>query len=668
MKKINQIFRDFWKSSYRWPVLFIVLMAFIFGFLSRGGPSDDRSVPQHIDLSEQNTEKIEMWTCSMHPQIKQSKLGKCPICAMDLVPIKQCDSGGQGVRELKLSDRAIKLAGIQISSVKRQYVSAKIRLVGKVVYDETRLKDITARVPGRVDRLYVDYTGIQVKKGDHLVSLYSPQLITAQQELLEARILSSQTLEIVREKLHLWGLTGKQIKEIEKRGKARDHLTIYSPSGGIVVQKNVSEGKYVNTGTRIYTIADLSRVWVKLDAYESDLPRIRYGQRVEFETEAFPGEIFAGKIAFIDPVLNQQTRTVKVRINVLNADRRLKPEMFVRALIHSKVSATGKVMDEDLMGKWISPMHPEIVKDGPGKCDICGMPLVLAEKLGYVNKKSEDEETPLVIPASAPLLTGTRAVVYIKLPDKEGSFEGREVKLGPRAGDFYIVKEGLREGDLVVVNGAFKLDSDLQIQAKPSMMNPEGGVPVSTHHHHIEEQEQNVTGSDSIGEVKKDQKKPAQKKDIPIVFKKSIGKLTATYLDVQRALSQDNFKMAKEKSKTIADQLKNTDMNLLSGRTHNQWMKIRREIEKSIDAFNNASNINDTRTFFASISDQMTTIIKHFGVDAKKDIYLIHCPMALDNQGAFWLQDSTEVQNPYFGASMLKCHDSKEIIVPKKKK
>jgi len=214
-------------------------------------------------------------------------------------------------------------------------------------------------------------------------------------------------------------------------------------------------------------------MWVVLDAYESDLQWLRYGQEVEFTTLAYPGEVFSGAISFISPMMRDGTRTVNVRVNVENPDRKLKPGMFVRAVVRSKIAAPGKVMDADLAGKWISPMHPEIVKDQPGQCDVCGMDLVPAESLGYVGVSPSTAEAPLVIPASAPLITGTRAVVYVEVPEADApTYEGLEITLGPRAGDYYLVASGLKPGQRVVSRGAFKIDSALQIQAQPSMMNP----------------------------------------------------------------------------------------------------------------------------------------------------------------------------------------------------
>ena len=212
---------------------------------------------------------------------------------------------------------------------------------------------------------------------------------------------------------------------------------------------------------------------------------IRYGQEVEFETEAYPGEVFTGTISFIDPVLDAKTRTVKLRVNVENPDGKLKPEMFVRAVVRAKVAQGGRVMDEAMAGKWICPMHPGVVKDEVGSCDICGMDLVTTESLGYV-KVDTPKEAPLVIPASAPLITGKRAVVYVQLPERETpTYEGREVVLGPRAGDYYIVKSGLDEGEVVVTSGNFKIDSALQIRARPSMMSPKAEkAPVRGHHNH----------------------------------------------------------------------------------------------------------------------------------------------------------------------------------------
>jgi Cu(I)/Ag(I) efflux system membrane fusion protein len=341
----------------------------------------------------------------MHPEIIRDKPGRCPKCGMDLIPLTISSAAEIGPRELVISEEAAKLMEIATSVVQRKFVTNEIRMVGKIDYDETRVKNITAWVPGRIDRLFVDFTGIRVNKGDHMVYLYSPELISAQRELL-----LSSLKEAAREKLRLLGLDAKQIENIETSGKTQTHITINSPMGGIVIHKNATEGMYVDTGTPIYRVADLSRLWVKLDAYESDLSWIRYGQEVEFTTQAYPGEVFKGIISFIDPVLNDKTRTVKVRVNVGNSEGKLKPQMFVKAIVRSKIAAGGRVMAPEMAGKWICPMHPDVVKTQAGSCDVCGMDLVTTESLGYVEVDTSNQ-APLVIPASAPLITGKRAVV-----------------------------------------------------------------------------------------------------------------------------------------------------------------------------------------------------------------------------------------------------------------
>lgn len=631
--------KELWQSSQRWVIISIIIAAFLLGFIFRGGSGEKSGTVPHEHEEGTAAAKAQIWTCSMHPQIRQPKPGKCPICFMDLVPVESGGDDDLGPRQLKLTPTAIQLAGIQTVVVKRGFKAAEIRMVGKIEVDETAVKNITARVPGRLDRLYVDYTGISVRKGDHLVSLYSPELVTAQQELIQAakaykQYGSSQSnVDAVREKLKLWGLTAGQIETIEKQGKPEDRLTIFSPMAGIVVEKHAVEGAYVNTGTPIYTIADLLQVWVKLDAYESDISWIRYGQKVEFETEAFPGEAFTGRIAFIDPVLDPKTRTVKVRVNVPNPVHKLKPGLFVRAVVHSRLSMSGRVIDPELAGKWISPMHPEIVKDHPGTCDVCGMPLVKASDLGYAAASTVDKEAPLVVPASAPLITGKRAVVYVAVPGKEGIFEGKEIVLGPRAGDYYIVTEGLQEGEQVVVNGAFKIDSDLQIQAKPSMMSPP---------------QQEVSPEPAAA-------------NIPAAFQTSIDAAAGAYFSIQHALSSDSLEDAKKGAELLLSALSAVNMKLLTGSTHMEWMKQEKILKEAGEKLVKAGDIESARVQLEVLTGPMIEVLTSFG-SGKTPVFRFHCPMAFDNKGAYWLQDNDNTRNPYFGASMLLCKDSVETL------
>jgi Cu(I)/Ag(I) efflux system membrane fusion protein len=632
-------------------------LAFVLGYLVAPRDGSDASPGPNAGAESGAT----TWTCSMHPQIKLPEPGKCPICFMDLIPVEDDSDEPLGPRQLQMSETAARLAEIQTTPVKRQYATNVVRMVGKVDYDETRVANITAWVPGRLDRLFVDYTGVTVREGDHLVSMYSPALIVAQRELLQAmksaerlasldRELPTSTLRSAEEKLRLLGLLPEQIEEIKRRGAPTDHLTIYAPTGGIVIEKLANEGTYVETGTQIYTIADLSLVWVFLEAYESDVPWLRYGQDVEFTTQAQPGEIFHGRIAFIDPILDDQTRTVQVRVNVPNEDGRLKPGMFVRAAVRSRMAAAGKVFDPSLIGKWISPMHPEIVKDGPGKCDVCGMDLVPAEELGYAVPKKAPE-VPLVIPATAPLITGKRAVVYVRLPDREQpTFEGREVLLGERAGDSYIVRHGLREGELVVTNGNFKIDSALEIQAKPSMMNPEGGVAASGH------EQGDAPGAAKAGEHTAG---GLQEINVPASFRTRLNPVYERYLDAADALADDDLAVAQAAMEEVARRIQAVDASSLDEHAQSVWRQRADRIILSALEAAEATRRDDARQHFGALSRAAAALVSTFGHALEGPVYRFHCPMALDAKGADWLQASDHVRNPYYGPAMLTCGDLK---------
>lgn len=444
------------QRAWRWGALGAgVAVLLIAAYLAGGRSRDPHPEPQRdqpvATAAEGSAARETIWTCAMHPFIRQPEPGKCPICGMTLVPVASEEDEAldqEGLPRLSLSPRAAALLEIQTWPVTRLPSQTSVRLFGRLEADETRLRTISAWVPGRIEEVHVAYTGREVKAGEPLVTLYSPELFAAQEELLQARRVAAELealgtgasrdlarmpLAAVREKLRLLGLTPAQIAEVEKRGTVTDRITIRAPVGGVVTERMATRGMYVETGAPLYSLADLGHLWALLEAYEADLPLLAPGQEAAVAVEAFPGEEFAGTIAFVDPVVGGETRTVRVRIELANPDGRLKPGMFVRATVH--------------------PVHT--VRDVP--------PV---------------QDPPLVIPASAPLLTGKRAVVYVKVPGTERpTFEGRQVVLGPRAGAYYTVREGLAEGELVVTHGAFKLDSELQIRGLPSMMAPEGGPP-----------------------------------------------------------------------------------------------------------------------------------------------------------------------------------------------
>ncbi len=595
--------------------LAVALFATFFLGLSR------RSGPSEGDHSSHASEEIEasVWTCSMHPQIQMPTPGLCPICGMDLIPLATDSGGADGPRSLTLSPGAQKIAEIQTTAVTRQAVETTLRMVGKLEADETRIREISAWVPGRIDRLYIDYTGVPVRSGQRLFDLYSPELYSAQEELLQAikasealtrsglestRRSANRTIDASRKRLELWGLTAAQIEEIEKRGEPSDHVTIVAPMSGIVLHKDAVEGSYVQTGTHVFAIADLSVLWLKLDVYESDLAWMALGQAVTFETETYPGQKFEGTVAFIDPVLDERSRSVKVRINVRNPNGRLKPGMFARAIVSAAI-------------------------------------------------QGEDDTAPLVIPASAPLVTGTRAVVYVDDPNQPGKFHGREVVLGPEAGDFFVVLEGLEEGELVVSNGSFKIDSALQILAKQSMMSPEGGAPAPGHQH----------GEGSPGAPTEVRREVEEIADVPQEFRVQLDQVLGRYFALSSALSHDDFEAAKTAAAGLPGALQAVDHTLLPNVGHLPWGKAHEQLALASKAIATASDIETARKVFYDLSVEMIDTVRAFRSSGKTPVLVYHCPMAMGGAGADWLQPAAGTENPYYGSKMFKCGSQTETLI-----
>ena len=494
---------DFLKRASRWLgsriVTIVVFAAALWGAYTLGGHVGQASLPDAPGVAPAEHAE-EVWTCPMHPHIrlpepgdcpicgmklvlektteasphvhdaeKQAEPagyacamfcvpplphpGKCPVCGMDMAPVYDAPAGaGASERRLTMSEEARALANIQTAPVVRRSASRELRLVGMIEADETRLARVSAYVGGRLDRLHVRYTGAQVERGAPLAGLYSPELLTARAELLQAkqsaarladssvasaRNVADSAVNAARQRLRLWGLSEAQVRALESGDGNDTIITIAAPIGGTVIERHVQQGDYVEPGSVIFTVADLSVVWVQLKAYESDMPFIELEQRMTFSVDAHPGESFEGRVVFIEPVLTGASRTVNARVEVDNADGRLKPGMFARAVLEAPVAAPNDI-------------------------------------------------PPLLIPDTAPLLTGARAVVYVAVPDQERpTYEGREILLGPRVDGYYVVKEGLREGERVVVKGAFRIDSALQIRARPSMMNAEAAplAPSAQHNH-----------------------------------------------------------------------------------------------------------------------------------------------------------------------------------------
>ena len=387
-----------------------------------------------------------------------------------------------------------------------------------------------------------------------------------------------------------------------------------------------------------------------MDAYESDLLWIRYGQPLQFTVRAYPGQVFSARIAFIQPTLDERTRTVKVRANVDNQDGQLKPGMFVTATVLSRIAGAGKVIDPSLTGKWICPMHPEIVKDKPSTCDLCGMPLESAEQLGYVVPELQETPPPLVIPVSAPLITGKRAVAYVKAPGQTGVYESRDVVLGPKAGDYYLVESGLEQGEKVVVNGNFRLDSELQIQGKRSMMSAEQAGGSS---HELQETFETT--------FERHLRKPRAPKSSE-KFLLQFDKVLENYFTLHTNLSQDDFERARETGKQIISSLQDVKAEGLSESALRMWEKQSQQIEVVARAIGSSSTIEGARKQFQLLSESILEIVKEIGTSGKIPIFRFHCSMAFNNRGADWLQNRKGTENPYFGDAMFRCGKQVETL------
>ncbi len=662
-----------WQSAAAVVALVLIIIAFAIGIRFGLVLAPEAKPSTQASAGVTDEAKPTMYTCSMHPTIRLPNADdKCPICFMALIPVASGSSDEEGERELVMSEAALKLAEIQTTPVVRMFPTQTVRMFGNVDYDETRIATIAAYFPGRLERLFVDYTGVKVSEGDHLVDIYSPDLNTAHVELQQAldavdqsregsptlRAITTAQLAATREKLRLWGLTEQQIAEMEQTEQPIERLTIYSPIDGVVITKTAVEGMYVKTGDEIYTVADLSHLWVQLEAYESQLMWIRYAQDVEFEIESMPGQTFSGRIAFIDPVVNLATRTVRIRLNVDNADGRLKPGMFVRAVAHSEIAGHGLVITDELAGKWIGPMHPEIVKDGPGECDICGMPLVPIEEVGYI-AESSDIEPPMVIPATAPLITGKRAVVYVRVPDREKpTFEGREIVLGPRAGEQYIVLDGLVEGEEVVTNGAFKIDSAMQILAKPSMMDPIG-TGATGGHQHGDMSRKPVPGAGATSQ-------PEQMRfDLPTEFVQQLEPVYSAYFQLPESLAADDLAKFKQGVIDFHESLNSVDPADLTGEPLASWRRIEKQLRTDAEHIEHITEIAQARSLLETYFQAILDLEERFGHVGTATHYRTFCPMAFGDRGAFWMSREIEISNPYLGSAMPRCGEVKSELPPR---
>jgi len=580
----------------------ILAVGLLLGWFLFGNSSAKETEHNH----EATTETNQIWTCSMHPQIMQPEPGDCPICGMDLIPAA---SGSDGLLadQFKLTENAMALANIQTSIVgKGKTEDNTVKLSGKIVENEEANAVQVSYFSGRIERLNVSFTGEEVRKGQLLATIYSPELYAAQQELITASSLKESQpalYKAVRNKLKLWKLSENQINQIETSGKVKENFPVYATVSGTVSEKLVEQGDYIKQGQPLLKIANLKTVWANFDVYENQIDLFKKGQEISVTTNAYANKEFKAKVDFIDPVLDTKTRTVKLRAVLNNKQDVFKPGMFVE---------------------------------------------------GKVKGMNSSNEQVLTIPSTAVLWTGERSVVYIKTDPTQPVFEMRIITLGNQIGDNYEVLEGLSIDDEIVTNGTFTVDGAAQLQGKKSMMNKKGGKVMTGHEGHLgmeknpSAKNENHSNMNERIKVSKD-------------FQNQIKVVFNDYIKLKDALLKDDSNNVIIEAKGLLGNLTKVDMKLLKDKeAHGHWMSLEKEIKASARSISNTSNIESQRNHFKHLSSHLISTIQTFGINEK--VFVEFCPMVDDNNGAYWLSREKKVINPYFGGAMLTCGEVKQVI------
>tara|TARA_R110002012_G_scaffold206357_2_gene376190 strand:- start:56960 stop:58732 length:1773 start_codon:yes stop_codon:yes gene_type:complete len=580
----------------------ILAVGLLLGWVIFGKSSNQETEQNHDAVAATN----QMWTCSMHPQIMQPEPGDCPICGMDLIP---AESGSDGLMadQFKLTENAMALANIQTTVVGKGNAEGNtIKLSGKIAENEEANAVQVSYFAGRIERLNVSFTGEEVRKGQLLATIYSPELYAAQQELITAASLKESQpalYKAVRNKLKLWKLSENQINQIEETGKVKENFPVYATVSGTVTEKLVEQGDYIKQGQPLLKIANLNTVWGNFDVYENQIDRFKKGQEVMITTNAYPNKEFKGKVDFIDPVLNTKTRTVTLRVVLSNKDDVFKPGMFVTANIEGSTAKNDEVLS---------------------------------------------------IPASSVLWTGERSVVYLKTNPDQPIFEMREIKLGNQIGNEYEVVEGLFVGNEIVTNGTFTVDAAAQLQGKKSMMNKDGGKVMTGHEGHLG-MDNNASNKES------DHTNMNERLEVSEKFQQQLNSVYNAYINLKDALVKEDSISTSANATTLLNKLNKVDMKLLSdNKAHNHWMSLEGEIKSSATSISETSDIKSQRDHFKHLSSHLINAVQLFGINEK--VYVEFCPMADNNNGAYWLSKEEKVINPYFGEAMLTCGEVKQVI------
>ncbi len=557
----------------------LVLLTLILGAALGWGlksVSTEESEHSHEEAS------ASLWTCSMHPNVKLPEAGNCPICGMDLIPANAGEDNDNNPLVLKMSPEALAMAQVQTLVVGEGNAKKELTLSGKIQADERENASLTARFPGRIEKLYVTFTGEQVKAGQKLATLYSPELMNAQKELLEAartKTTFPQLYQASKEKLALWKLSAAQIAEIERAGVVKEKWDILADQSGVVLQKNVAVGDYVTTGSVLFTVTNLNKLWLLLDVYETDLSSVSLGDEIQYTVAGREGELLTAKVSFIDPLLNSQTRAASLRAEISNSGNSLKPEMFVTARLKNK--------------------NPQ-------------------------------GTAALLVPRTAILWSGKRSVVYVKVPNSSTtSFELREVQVSRQGAD-YRIESGLSPGEEIAVQGVFAIDASAQLAGKQSMMSRPAG---------------------SYAELSTE-------------FRSNGNSVIAQYFKLKNALVKDQLAPAKSAANELVQLLAKFQNGSLKASEKTAWESLSKNLTNASVKIKAAKDITELRKYFEQLSTEVILLTENYGVNQEL-VYKDYCPMAFNNKGAYWLSETKEITNPYFGASMLTCGEVKQTYSKK---
>ncbi len=563
--------------------------------------TDDKATEKKSGSERESDSEASLYQCSMHPNVISEEPGVCPICGMDLQPVQELEGKGiPGRAPVQLSSTQRQLINIRVTPTLRTEASKSMRAEGVITYDESRVTDVTSKISGWVETLYVDKSGQSVEKGEPLMELYSPDLYSAQREYLLAykatqrqrkaslgkegsrlsRFASTNRrgygslLESARKRLELWGVSEEQIESLERSGEPKKTLKLTAPMGGTVVEKPTFKGQKIRPDMKLYRIADLSKLWLEVKFYEYELSLLEEGQTALIRVEAYPNRTFTGKVDFIYPYMETKTRTVRVRFVLDNEKGLLKPNMYAHAELHR-------------------PLGEQVL-----------------------------------VPSSAVFHTGKHNYVFVDNGD--GTYLPKEILLGPKTENHYVVHQGIQEGEPVVVDGNFLLDSESQLKATASASR----------------------GKESDGT-------PAQKDQIPVYqvpddLKAQLSSLVNDYRQLSAQLTSDRLgaieALTKRMSSTIHEvRLLSTMPDSLRDRTESALGPL----EEALTEFP-TGNLQKARIRFGKVSAALIDIVEQFPTSLDQSLQVVECPM-WEKSPAQWIQANQQIENPFMGQSMLRC-------------